>query len=161
MPGSHNVDEVYNDIKSIVDGFSFTTQVEDKSLALDAAGVLADGIIARSIDEQKAADAAWDALNAKYKTWKVNKYGVELIGVKTGGMLSLDSVLGDIQITPELVTILYGKGTPDRDDPSITDIEKAFFFSERRPFFELDDAITDRIFELIEKRLEEYLRKAA
>jgi hypothetical protein len=37
--------------------------------------------------------------------------------------------------------------------------EKAFFFSERRPFFELDDTITDHVFGRIEQRWEDYLRR--
>jgi hypothetical protein len=161
MPGTHNVDQLYNDIHDFVDGFNFTTQVEVKSLALDCAGVIADGIIARSIDDQSAAEGSWDALNEKYKEWKVKKYGVGLIGVRTGQMLSLNSVLGEIEITPELATVLYGKALADPEDDTITDIEKAYFFSERRPFFELDDKITDELFARIEELLETYLRKGA
>jgi hypothetical protein len=169
MPGSYNVDQVYADIKDFVDGFNFTAHIEDKSLALDAAGVMADGIIARSIDEQKPAEGSWDELKAVYKAWKAEKYGVELIGVLTGQMLSLNSVLGELEITPELMTLIYGKNEPgsghheDTDNPDevVTDRKKAEWFSERRPFFELDDTITDKVFERIEKLLEEYLRKGS
>lgn len=159
MPGSHNVDQVYDDIKDFVDGFNFTAQTEDKSVGRNVCGVIVDGIVRRSIDEQRSADAAWDALNAKYKAWKIKKYGVDSIGYKTGQMLSHVSLLGDIQITPELVTLLYGTGAADPDDSNITDIEKAFFFSNRRPFFELDDQIADAAFARIEELLEDYLRK--
>lgn len=159
MPGSHNVEQVYNDIKDFVDGFNFTTQTEDKSTGVNVCGVIVDGIVRRSLDEQRSADDAWDALNAKYKAWKEKKYGIDSIGYKTGQMLSHVSLLGQIEITPELVTLLYGTGAADAEDASITDIEKAFFFSQRRPFFELDDTIADAAFARIEELLEDYLRK--
>lgn len=159
MPGTHNVDQVYNDIKDFVDSFDFTEQVEDKSLGVDVASKIVAGIVIRSIDEQRSADAPWDKLNKKYLEWKIKHYGVDSIGVRTGQMLSHVSLLGDLQITPELVTLLYGTGEADRDDPSITDIEKAFYFSKRRPFFDLDDTIADAVFARIEELLEHYLRR--
>jgi hypothetical protein len=167
MPGSHNVDQLFNDIAELGNGFGFRLQVEGKSLGQDCARIAADSIIARSIDEQRGADASWDALEDKYRKWKVKKYGVALIGVRTGQMLSLKSMLGGLKISDELVEILYGTGQVPTEsasrhfdpetDGQTTDFEKALWFSGRRPFFELSDEDSDKVFARIERALELYL----
>jgi hypothetical protein len=160
MPGSHNVDSVFDDVKNLIDSFGFTTTVEGKTMGLDCAGIIADGIIARSIDEQRGADGPWDKLTAKYIAWKARKGLAQMISVRTGGMMRLEALLGSTVVTNETVQMLYGTGEPDKLDPDITDIEKAFFFSKRRPFYELDDTISDLVFARIEHLVEEYIRRS-
>jgi hypothetical protein len=170
MPGSHNVDEVFDDIKELIDGFSFTTTVEGKSLGKDCAGIIAKEIVVRSIEEQRGESGAWYEIGEKYAEEKFKKYGVRMIGVRTGQMLSLESLLGSVSITTTDVQMLYGTGQPPTEsksptgylskaDKEITDIEKAYFFSKDRPFYELDDLISDRVYARIETVLEDYIRR--
>lgn len=167
MPGSHNVDQVFNDIKAVIDGFNFATQVEDKTLGLDCAGIVADEIIHRSIDEQRGEAGAWYEIDERYAASKLKNYGTNLIGVRTGQMLSLESMLGTVNVSTSEVQMLYGTGKPPTTssvtgyittaDKEISDIEKAYFFSKDRPFYELDDLISDKVYARIEHCLEEYI----
>jgi hypothetical protein len=166
-----NVDAVLADLKAIVHGFDFERVVEDKTLGEDLAGIIADGIAARSIDEERGATVGWDANAPDYADWKEKKYNVRKPNVRTGQMLSIQSLLGMTTVSTHEVQMLYGLGeAPTRSsasdyfnpktDGSITDIEKAYFCSATRPFYELDDTIANAVFDRIEQALTQYLARA-
>ncbi len=166
-----NVDAVLADLRAIVHGFDFETVIEDKTLGEDLAGIIADGIAARSIDEERGAEQSWDANESKYADWKEKKYNVRKPNIRTGQMLSIESLLGGTIVTTHEVQMLYGLGeAPTRSsasdyfdpktDGSITDIEKAYFCSASRPFYELDDTIANAVFDRIGEALTQYLARA-
>lgn len=167
--GTSNVDQVNAWLKQVVDGFTWTLTLEAHSLGEDCAHIIADGIAVRSANNE-GAQGIWYANEPKYAEWKSAKYGVPnpAPNRRTGQMLSLDSLLGTVTITTDRVTMQYGTGTtPTRSsassyfdantDGAVTDRQKAEWNSDKRPFFELDDQISDAVFDFIEETIEDYL----
>lgn len=161
---------VLADIKVLVDGFNFSTVLEDKTLGEDLAGIVAQGISDRSLVQQSGADSAWPDNAEPYKTWKAAKYGAYQPNVRTGQMLSIDSLLGGTVVSTHDVSMRYGTGQPpdrsitggrfdEKTDGSITDIEKAYFCSQTRPFYELDEKICDYVINRVTDAADEYFAR--
>ena len=143
--------------KELIDSWVFTRPGEDQSLGRDMAGDVAQGIHDRTIEDQR--DATGSPLKPNkdpYKTWKEVKLGVYQPLVKTGQMLSLTSLLGDVTVTDDEILMKYGTGEPpsrsaspsgslSNQDASVTDRQKAEWNSEERPFFALDDKIVEAL----------------
>lgn len=136
----------------LLDEFNFTRAGHEESIGKDAAGIVAQGIIDRSVNDQGGAAGAWLPNDPDYTAEKARKYGVELIGFRTGQMISLPSLLGNVDVEPDTVTIRYGTGQPPREamsssyiskgDQAVTDTQKAGYFTEKKgPFFEWDEPI--------------------
>lgn len=168
MGATSNAKQVVDDLRRLILSFGFDKTIEGRSIGQDCVGVVADGIAARSIDAQGSPDGSWPANEPKYKEWKRDKYGSDLVGVRTGQMLSIESLKGGSIITTHDVEMQYGTGLPPtrsyasayfdpRTDGSISDIEKAFLFSKRRPFYVLDDAIADGVLARLESAVAQYL----
>ena len=85
-------------------------------------------------------------------------------------MLSFDSLLGQVIVTPTLVTIRYGTGLLLKEsksptgyiepaDEKITDDEKSFYaHTQGRGFCELDDEICTETFQIISTALGNHIR---
>lgn len=175
-----NVNEVNAWLKKVVAGFNFDLTVESESLGKDCANIIAEEIAVRSADG-RGADGYWpENTNTPspqlgglgYRDWKQLKYGVGKPNIRTGQMISIESLLGTVTVTTDAVTMLYGTGDPPtrsaassyfnpRTDGAITDIEKAYFCSVAyaRPFYELDDDMASIVFRHIEETLAEYLQR--
>lgn len=163
-----NSEQLLADLKSLATRFGFLATIEGKTLGDDIAAITADSIHARSVDRESGTDGQWPANAPKYAAWKARKYGVDRPNIRTGQMLSLQSLLGQTAVTTHQVQMMYGTGhpatrsatgmgfDPGRDD--LADVDKAYFCSTSRPFYELDDEISDRVFDRIEKCLEDYLK---
>ena len=167
-----NVAAVEAKIAGLIQSFNFTRKGEDKSLGHDMAVVVATGIQERSIPEMKAPDGdTWDPNEPKYAARKRAKYDADQPNVRTGQMLSLESLLGDVSVAPETVTMRYGTGDPPTSaangatltegDKSITDIEKAYFGSKTRPFYALDSTIEGEAVKVAKAALADHLREKA
>ena len=115
-----------------------------------------------------------------YASWKKKKYDyTEAIpNVRTNQMLSILSLRGNFTtIEPELITMRYGTGeitsrsdSPngylDKQDQKKTDIQKAVYAHTgqskhriKRPFYELDDAISDQVLKMAGDLLAEHIRE--
>ena len=161
------------DLKALSLGFGFHATIEGKSLGRDVAGLTADMIAARSIDKEAGASGTWpqNADNPPgkgYRSWKSRKYNVDKPNIRTGQMLSIESLLGATTVDTHSVQMLYGTGRPPgrsaassyfdpKTDGATTDIEKAYFCSDIRPFYELDEEISTAVFERIADCCQEYL----
>jgi len=166
-------EKVLVDLKALSLSFGFHATIEGKSLGRDIAGLTADMIAARSIDRQAGASGAWPPNSDEppgkgYRSWKQKKYNVDLANVRTGQMLSIESLLGTTIVDTNRVQMLYGTAQPPsrssassyfdpKTDGAITDIEKAFFCSDARPFYELDEEISTAVLERIAQCCEEYI----
>ena len=107
----------------------------------DAAKAVAERIAEAAADQKTTDDEPFPNNAPEYAAWKDKKYGVgpDAYGRRTGQMLSLESLLGEVDVSGDEVTIRYGTGqAPERSsassyisesDKSITDIEKAFFIT--------------------------------
>lgn len=167
---SSNILEWSAEFRELMEGFDLTIPGKDQSLGRDLAGLAAQGIIDRSINEQTDANfQSWRQLERTYKARKLKKFGVDLIGVRSGQMLSLESVMGDTEVSANDVTMRYGTGTAptssssggELDDDEPTDTQKAEWFTEGgREFYEIDSVDAEAIYDEVAKALEDYLTGA-
>ncbi|WP_422932029.1 hypothetical protein [Singulisphaera sp. PoT] len=171
MASSSNIDEIGQWLRDLVATVDFTMPGQNASLGKDMADAVALGIQERSVPDAKSADGGtWAANASKYADYKRRRYKTDQPGLRSGQMLSLQSLLGVPQVSPDEVVMQYGIGqAPQRaatgvpltkSDQEITDIEKAYFFSKDRPFYELDEDIADECVKLAGEALDEHLKNA-
>jgi hypothetical protein len=153
MADASNIDDVAAWEKDLIDSWNFTRPGQDQSLGRDMARDVAVGIQERTVAEQRDAMGGSLKPNEKrYKTWKEVKLGVYQPLVKTGQMLSLESLVGDVTVAPDEIVMNYGTGrSPTRSaspmgglskqDEKVTDRQKADWNSDDRPFYAMDDQI--------------------
>jgi hypothetical protein len=158
------IDEYFRKLTALIATFNFTRQGHQESMGKDAAGIVAQGIIDRSVNDQGGPTGIWLANDPDYTVDKVAKYNVSLIGFRTGQMISLPSLLGKLDITPDEVLIHYGTSKAptssmasnylSKGDQDVTDNQKAQYFTEKKgPFFALDDKIADEVHKYFEHEL--------
>lgn len=168
MPFS-NADQVFDAIEGIVTSYNFTLPGRNRDLGMELAYKVADGIHDRSIQEQRGASSFWAACDAEYVTEKFDLYKTNKTGERTGQMLSILSLVGQVEISEYTVYMTYGiDAAPTRSkysgyisdqDKSITDAEKAEHFSAKRPFYELDEVICQACVELARDELIDYMTR--
>jgi hypothetical protein len=150
-----NIDDIDRWLNEAIASVDFTRPGSEGSLGEDITHIVARGIIDRTAAEQKASDGSpLKALDPRYKARKQAKYQVDLILVRTGQMMSLQSVLGETSISADSIEMRYGTGEAPQtsstgyisdQDKAVTDREKAEHTSAERPFYGLDDQISDAI----------------
>jgi hypothetical protein len=167
---SSNIDEVAAALDALIDGFDFTRPGKDQSLGRDMAGVAARGIIDRSVPGCKAPDGSdWAENEEHYADAKRAKYDADQAGIRTGQMLSLRSVLGEVTVTRDQVVMRYGTGEAPKSaangaeltdsDKARTDREKAGYFTEKvGEFYGLDATIAGELTAEARDALHSYLR---
>lgn len=156
MDADQIISEYFRKLAGLVATFDFTRKGQGESMGKDAAGIVAEGIVDRSAAEQRGVDASFPANDPDYTTRKVKLYGVDLIGFRTGQMISLPSLLGHIDVTPDSVLMTYGTNEPptrsmssgyiSASDQAVTDTQKAEYFTERKGrWYAIDDEIADNV----------------
>jgi hypothetical protein len=151
-----NGDEIAAWLDAVVAGFDFTLPGIDQSLGRDLARTAAQGMIDRAVDEGKDPDGAPLKPNAEpYRSWKRKKYSVEAPLVRTGQMLSLESMMGETSVSADRIDMVYGTGeAPTRgstgyiseSDKKVTDRQKAAYVTDGgRRFYEFDRQIASAI----------------
>ncbi len=147
-----NQPEVDAALASIVEDWDFTSVGQDQSLGRDLATGQAEQMYDRGAAGVDPDHVDWLANEDRYRRYKKKHYGVVQPNIRTGQMLSRESLRGETTISADLVEMKYGTATPPTKtavqgeltdaDKSITDIEKAFFCSPTRPFYAInaDDA---------------------
>lgn len=167
---SEVIGDYFRKLEALIATFNFERQGHGESLGKDAAGIVAEGIKDRSVADQGGPDGTWPANDPKYTARKKKKYNVELVGFRTGQMISMPSLLGRVDVTPHLVEINYGTGQPpagsmssgyiSTQDTSISDVEKAWFFTRLKgSFFVLDTQIADKVRECFADELDKFIRE--
>jgi hypothetical protein len=165
-----NVDAVASDIEAFLAGFNFTRPGKDQSLGRDLAVVAATGMIDQAVAQQSDPDGTpYPENEPKYRAWKKKKYSVDQPNVRTGQMLSEQSMLGGTVVGPEQVEMKYGTGNAptsaatgaalSKQDEQITDVEKAFFCSKTRPFYALDVTTIDEMTAEAQESLDDYCKE--
>ncbi|WP_422927029.1 hypothetical protein [Singulisphaera sp. PoT] len=161
MSGSSNIDEIEAKIKALVDSVSFTMPGENQSLARDIVDLVVTEIADRTLDRKQQADGtALKANSPAYAAYKARRYKVDPHAplVRTGQLLSQESLRGRPIISANSIEMRYGTGQPpakaasgvplSKADQNTTDLEKAKHVSKDRPFYELDDDIAEKVVEL-------------
>jgi hypothetical protein len=167
-----NADQVAGWIDRVIDGFSFALPGEDQSLGRDLAGIAAQGMIDRSVPDARSPDGGtWPANEPTYASWKRKKFDADQPGILSGQMLSLESMMGEVNVSADRVEMTYGTGTtPTRarsgaaltaGQRQATDRQKAEWFTEGgRRFYGLDENIAAEVVAHAGERFGEYLDKA-
>lgn len=176
-----NFDEVVTWLEGFVQSFDFTRPGVDQSLGRDAANAVCLGIATRSLAQRRGATTNWPDLSDnpwKYRTWKREKYGLDNEpNSRTGQMLSMTSLRGKTTYSPLEVRVTYGTDQPpassaaptgylSASDEKVTDTQKATWATAgaknrpARPFFELDEAISQGVFDVVEQNLIDYILSA-
>jgi hypothetical protein len=183
-----NEDEVLAWLSSGIESFDMNSPCGGRRLADAIHENQAKQIQERSLGEQRGAILPFRPNTSKYAQWKLDKFGTDLINVQTGGMLSEESIQGELIVNGKELQHVYGTGKPGESKIKLeepkpkkpgkrrrkarkgkrkeagerrqpTDREKAAWAAEDgRSFFELDDQIKDRNTELASESLEEHLR---
>ena len=158
-------------LDAIVETYDFTLPGVEGSLGRDLAAKAAEGIALRSNQGLDPDGAAWEENSAPYEKYKRKRYLMaDRPNIRTGQMLSAQSLLGSTEVTRDQVLMKYGLGRPPERavtgvplaeaDQTITDIEKAFFCSNARPFYALDGAICDELQQVAQDALDHHLAES-
>jgi hypothetical protein len=170
MDASEIINEYFRKLEALIATFDFTRQGHGESMGKDACGVVAEGIVDRSAADQRGVDDVFPANDSKYTDRKRAKYGVDLIGFRTGQMISLPSLLGRIDVTPDSVLMTYGTNTPptrsmssgyiSTSDQAVTDNQKAEYFTERKGrWYAIDEPIAVQVREYFADQLGIFIRE--
>ena len=155
------VQEVVQALADWVDEIDFTRKGKEESLGRDCADLIVEEIQTAGLTEHSGADEYWLANEPRYAAWKARKYGLGLDNapnVRTGQMLSQNSLYGQTTIGPKEVLLRYGTGDPpDRSytpngylsdaDKKVTDIQKAEWAhtAHMRPFYAISDVASQAV----------------
>lgn len=153
---SDNIRDYFQKLERLVATFDFTRRGQGESMGKDVAGIVAEGILDRSVAEQRGVDGTFPSNDDAYTARKVNLYNVDMIGFRTGQMISLPSLLGHVDVTPDTVLMTYGTNeSPTRSmssgyistsDQAITDTKKAEYFTEKKGrWYAIDEQIADSV----------------
>lgn len=170
MTASDAFAEYINKLKALIETYDFTRPGRDQSLGRDAANKVAELILDRSVRDQGGPDGTWPANKDTYTRRKERLYHVNLIGFRTGQMISLPSLLGHVDIGRHNVTLTYGTGTApsssmsspyiSESDKQISDTKKAEYFTARKGrFYALDETISDALRELFAEDLDKFIKQ--
>lgn len=175
-----NINDVVAWIGRFVGSFNFTRPGIDQSLGRDLAHEVAGQIAIRAAAESRGPDPGrWEPNARRYRERKARHYGwPDNPNYRTGQMLSHESLLGEPAVDPDRVLMHYGtneaprgnKSPVDNRTPSeraadarATDVDKAEWTTQggkgrpARPFYQIDDAIRDRVIEVAGEALADYL----
>jgi hypothetical protein len=145
-----NLDDIDRWLDDAVASVDFTRPGSEGSLGEDIAHIVARSIVDRTVAEQKASDGSPLKENEpRYAAYKRKRYQAHQPLIRTGQMMSLQSVLGETSISADSIEMRYGTGEAPQtsstgyisdQDKAVTDREKAEHTSAERPFYGLDDA---------------------
>ena len=160
-------------IDAALDTFDFTLPgAGGETLAKDLAVGAAMGIAQRSNAGLDVNGNPFRPNSPDYALYKLTRYDVDRPGELGGQMLSLASLLGEVNISPREVEIVYGTGEkpsgPARNgielrpsEKRLTDREKAAYFEGGgRQFWGLDNEIRAKLRGMVAEALLDHLRAA-
>ncbi len=169
-----NIGDVISFLDGFIDGFNFLRVGHEQNLGRDVANRVVQGIYDRASDRRAGIGEPWDANEPKYAKWKEKYYGgVANPNVRTGQMLSHQSIMGRTKIEADQVTMIYGLGEPPvrayfgtptdkqlAQDKKVTDVQKAYFAHTgqskhkiKRPFYEVNDEDSRQVAETYQENL--------
>lgn len=161
------VENYFRYLDRLLKTFNFTRRGKEHALGVEAAHKVGQGIIDRTIHNQTDANGnAFPVNSPKYDAMKIAKYSTDRIGVRTGQMLTLISVLGKIELEPFLVTMRYGTNTPPPPAPNaiypkdthVTDTKKAEHFTDKKgDWYQPDENIADKVREHFADALSDFI----
>ncbi len=133
-----------------------------RNLGEVAAELVAVGVYNRSVNGQTdASGAPWQPLSPKYLAWKAaNGYSTRK-NIKTGRMLSLEEIRGQVKVTKNFVTITYGLSNETRLLAEWATEGQSRTNRPPRPFFDMDEGIAAKLAELIEAAQDDAIRRAS
>lgn len=177
MAGDSNIDDVGKWLDATIEEFGFQSETGSGPLGRVAARLVAEDIADSAVTVNASADGTEFPDNeAKYAAYKAKRYGRtgKSYGLRTGQMLSVESLMGSVAVSTDSVKMEYGTGKPPsasktgyltEADTSITDIEKAWFMTrgggKAIDFYQLGPHAEAEIAEASADALERHLRRKA
>jgi len=157
-----------------IQSFGFRSTHEGRALGEIIVEEIAEGIAIRSTEQQMSPSAGTWPENSDnpagkgYRSRKKKKYGTDLVNERTGQMLSIQALKGEVKISDRLIEMRYGSATCPQSakngatltnqDATTMDIVKAFYAERQgRGFYELDQDITDKTFNSTSEALGQHL----
>ena len=169
---SDNLNEIVGWIEGVVRSVEFTRKGEEQSLGRDLVGIVAQEIADAASAGTAPDGTSWSPNAPAYARYKAKRYSVgeHAPNIRTGQMLSLQSLVGQPLITADRIEMKYGLGVPpsrtatgvplSESDRSISDVEKAFFNNESRPFFFMTESIADACMEMVGKVVAQWIEES-
>lgn len=167
-----NIDDILKQAMEFIDSFNFERPGVEGSLGKDCAHAVAERIADLAATEQRTSDNEdFPDNEPRYADWKNRKYNTSkpAFGIRTGQMLSIQSLLGDVEVEPGRVTMSYGTGqAPDRSgasdyisesDKRTTDREKAGYISKRVEFYKAGSEGRAAVVEVVKEALDKAIRE--
>jgi hypothetical protein len=174
-------------LEGFVDSFDFTRPGIDQTLGRDVKGLAAQRIYDRAITTKGGVSGPWPENEPVYAAAKEKRYDTDPQdpNVRTGQMLSQQSIEGRSTVEPKQVTMVYGTNTlpnglrdggalplktrgPNKGQPidDKTDVEKAYFAHTgqsmhkiKRPFYEVNESDAEAVVELCQENLNDLIRE--
>lgn len=132
-----NLDDLEQWENGAIGGWDFGT------IADDIASEVAAGIRERAFERGLDVDGQPLKDNEpRYAAAKARKFGSTQPLVRTGQLLSIESLKGEIEAGADSITMTYGENEAG-EEGGATDRQKAGWVSGDRPFYALDDSIID------------------
>lgn len=167
-----NIDQVCTWIDDVINSIDFTRPGEDESIGKDVAVSIAQEIADDAAEQMEPDGTPFPANEAKYAAWKGRKYGMQepAYGYRTGQMLSLESLIGEVDVKADEVTMTYGKDLPPTrssasgyisdQDKAVTDRQKMGWMKDKGVnIYKLSDLVRQRAFELIREWFARVIRE--
>ena len=171
MNSDSNIDEVEAKISDVWESFGFSIPgIGGGTLGQDCAGTVADAIATDAAQSKGAEGQTFPENSPKYKAWKARRYGQDAPGYRTGQMLSLESLKGEVQIEGDEVVMTYGTDEPPTrsstgmgfnpdTDGAITDREKMGYITEKfGPIFAMNADRQTEVTEVIGDAFSRHIR---
>lgn len=166
-----DVDKVMDGIGRLIDGFSFRLKGRDESIGKDMVTTAAQGIADMCANQIDWDGARFPSNEEKYAAYKTRVYGVHepAYGFRTGQTFSLESLMGEYQISTNEVTMKYGTdwiptrasaGNIQDSDRKATDREKLGWLMETGNIdvYRIGDVVILDVMEVVREGWREYLR---
>lgn len=173
MPLDSNIDDVSQWTENIIMDFGFDSPDDQHgTVGMACADSIAEGIQELG-DQMLGPDMEeWPINEPKYMKWKARNFsGERRTNWRTHQMLSKESLLGEVEVTRDQVTMKYGTGqvSPDEKRPDgITDTQKAELAHDpnlppdkRREFYAIGEVAEDHVFDTVSDALENHLQRRA
>jgi hypothetical protein len=123
----------------------------DDSTGVDLCTIATDGVEATIAEEQSPDGSAWPALSEDYEQWKAKHYPGKPMGHLDEIMADPVEVAGEVTITPDLASVVYGVSDDAKDH--------AYWFTEGgRPFWGFTPDSLAKAHKYLSKRLRSKLK---
>jgi hypothetical protein len=168
MPIFSDIDDVGKWLTDTVKEMGFDVP-DDRhgTVGMACAVAVSDGIQVLAENEAGPDAELWPQNRPRYKRWKERNYPESegKTNFRTHQMLSRESLMANVDVTREVVTMKYGTGRPSendrRKDPTPDTKKAELAHEQQREFYAIGEVAEDHVFEMVADALGEHLQRRA